>query len=192
MLIVAPATAYDAKGMLKAAIRSNNPVLFFENKLLYPSMGPVPEGDYLVPLGVADVKRSGEDVTVVTVGAALSKALEAADQLAADGVSVEVVDVRSVVPLDLPTIMGSLAKTGRLVTVEDAPIGFGFGAELVARVVEAGFESLRAPPQRVAAQHVPIAYNSRLENLTLPDVEGVVTAIRATLNASTRRWALPW
>ncbi len=192
LLIVAPATPYDAKGMLKAAVRSNNPVLFFENKLLYPSMGPVPDEDYVVPIGVADVKRQGNDVTVVTIGAALSKGLEAAEQLASEGVSVEVVDVRSVAPLDLPTIMTSVAKTGRLVTVEDAPIGFGFGAELVARVVGAGWDSLRAPPQRVAAKHVPIAYNSRLENLTLPDVEGVLSAIRAALTASTGRWALPW
>ena len=181
LVIVAPATPADAKGLLKAAIRSNNPVLFFEDKLLYPVTGPVPEGEHLVPIGRCDVKRAGRDATLVTVGAALGKALEAATALAADGIEVEVVDVRTLVPLDLSTIVRSVAKTGRLVTLEDAPVTHGFGCEIVARVVEVASASLRRPPRRVGALPVPIPYNGRLERLAVPDVERVVAALRAVL-----------
>jgi pyruvate/2-oxoglutarate/acetoin dehydrogenase E1 component/TPP-dependent pyruvate/acetoin dehydrogenase alpha subunit len=183
LLVVAPATPYDAKGLLKAAIRSDNPVLFFENKLLYTETGPVPEAGYLVPLGKADVKRSGTDVTVVSVGAALSKAVEAARQLAAEGVEVELVDVRSLVPLDLDTLLASVRRTGRLVTVEDGCLGHGFGAEIVARITEVAFSSLRAAPRRVAAADVPIPYASALENHVLPDPARLVEAVRATLRS---------
>ncbi len=182
LIILAPATPYDAKGLLKAAIRSDNPVLFFENKLLYPEIGPVPETDYVVPIGKADVKRAGRDVTLVTVGAALGKAREAADRLSQQGVEVEIVDVRSLVPLDLDTILGSVARTGHLVTVEDAPLGHGFGAEILARVTEVAFDLLRAAPRRVAAADVPIPYNSALENLALPDAARIEEAVRAVLH----------
>ena len=181
LVVVAPATPADAKGLLKSAIRSDNPVLFFENKLLYAATGPVPEGEHLVPLGVADVKRAGRDVTVVTVGAALSRALEAAEELHRDGVEIEVVDVRTLVPLDLATILASVAKTGRLVTVEDAPRTHGFGAEVVARVVDVAFGALRAAPRRVAAADVPLSYNSALENAALPDAAAVAHACRAVM-----------
>ena len=181
LIVVAPATPADAKGLLKSAIRSDNPVLFFENKLLYADIGPVPEGEHLVPLGVADIKRRGREVTVVTVGACLSKALEAADVLQREGVEIEVVDVRTLVPLDLATILGSVARTGRLVTVEDAPLTHGFGAELVAQVAQLGFGALRSAPRRVAARDVPLSYNSALENAALPDVQDVVAACRGVL-----------
>jgi 2-oxoisovalerate dehydrogenase E1 component len=181
LIVIAPATPADAKGLLKAAIRSNNPVVFFENKLLYAESGPVPEGDHVVPIGVADVKRVGRDVTLVTVGAVLSRALEAARVLERDGVSVEVVDVRTLVPLDLATIVRSVAKTGRLVTLEDAPLTHGFGAEIVARVAENAHGALRAAPRRVAGLDVPLAYDAALENAALPNVERIVTAIRAAL-----------
>lgn len=181
LIVIAPATPADAKGLLKAAIRSNNPVVFFENKLLYAESGPVPEGDYVVPIGVADVKRAGTDVTLVTVGAVLSRALEAARALERDGVSVEVVDVRTLVPLDLATIVRSVAKTGRLVTLEDAPLMHGFGAEIVARVVEVAHGALRAAPRRVAGLDVPLAYDAGLENAALPNVERIVAAIRGVL-----------
>jgi 2-oxoisovalerate dehydrogenase E1 component len=184
LIVVAPATPADAKGLLKAAIRSDNPVLFFENKLLYAATGPVPEGEYVVPLGVADIKRSGRDVTVVTVGAALSKALEAAEVLTREGVDVEVVDIRTLVPLDVATILGSVARTGRLVTVEDAPRTHGFGAEVVAEVARLGFGALRAAPRRVAARDVPLSYNSALENAALPAVDDVVQACRGVLGLS--------
>ena len=178
LIVVAPATPYDSKGMLKAAIRSNNPVLFFENKLLYTATGPVPLEDYIVPLGLADVKRLGTDVTVVSVGAVLARVLDAAEQLSRDGVDVEVVDVRTLVPLDLATIVRSVTKTGRLVTVEDGSLGHGFGSEIVARVVEVAHDVLQAPPKRVASVDVPIPYNTTLENLVVPDTERIVSACR--------------
>lgn len=185
LIIVAPATPRDAKGLLKAAIRSNNPVLFFEDKLLYPVTGPVPEGDYLVPLGVSDIKREGRDVTVVSIGAALGKAMEAANQLAARGIEAEVVDVRTLVPLDLATIVKSVMKTGRLVTIEDAPVMHGFGAEIVARVVEVASDALRSAPVRVGALSVPIPYNSALENLALPDAERLRDAVCSVVRGRT-------
>jgi len=181
LMLVAPGTPADAKGLLKAAIRSNNPVVYFENKLLYTATGPVPEGEYFVPLGVADVKRRGRDVTLVSVGAALGKALEAAAVLAADGVEVEVVDVRTLVPLDTATILRSVAHTGRLVTVEDASVFHGFGAEVVARVVEHAFDALRAPPRRVGALDVPIPYHTGLENEVVPSARRLVDALRSVL-----------
>lgn len=181
LIVVAPATPRDAKGLLKAAIRSNNPVVFFENKLLYAESGLVPDGDYVVPLGLADVKRAGRDVTLVTVGAVLGRALEAARALEAEGTSVEVVDVRTLVPLDAETIVRSVAKTGRLVTVEDGAYTHGFGAEIVARVVEVAFGALRAPPRRVAGLDVPLAYDAGLENAALPDVAAIVAAVRAVV-----------
>jgi len=151
LIVIAPATPYDAKGLLKAAIRSNNPVLFFENKLLYTLTGPVPaEGvDYLVPIGVADVKREGGDVTLVSIGAALGVALEAAGELARRGIDVELIDPRTLVPLDLAAIVRSAVKTGRLVTLEEGPLGHGFGSEIVARVVEVAWEALKASPKRL-------------------------------------------
>ena len=155
--------------MLKAAIRSNNPVVFFENKLLYTVTGPVPQEEYIVPIGRCDIKRAGRDLTMVTIGAALSKALEAAEQLASEGIEVEIVDARTLVPFDLETVLRSVEKTGRLMTVEDGSLTHGFGAEVLARVVEAGWGALVAPPRRVAAEDVPIPYDNALENLALPD-----------------------
>ena len=181
LLVLAPGTAADAKGLLKAAIRSNNPVLFFENKLLYADAGPVPEGEYLVPIGKADVKRPGTDVTIVSVGAALARTLDAARALDEKGVSAEVIDVRTLVPLDLATIVRSVARTGHLVTVEDGPLGHGFGSEIVARVVEVAYPALRAAPRRVAAADVPLPYNSGLENAALPDAERIVAVVQKTL-----------
>ena len=181
LVVAAPATPYDAKGMLKAAIRSNNPVLFFENKLLYTEVGPVPEGDYLVPLGVADVKRPGRDVTVVSLGAALSKVMDVARELEPQGIDLEVVDLRTLVPLDMATVARSVQRTGRLVTVEDGPLCHGFGAEVVARVAEALHGALRAAPRRVAALDVPIPYCTALEELALPDEQRIMEAVKATL-----------
>ncbi len=181
LIVLAPGTPYDAKGLLKAAIRSNNPVLFFENKVHYTATGPVPQDEYLVPIGVADIKRAGTDLTLVSIGVALANALEAAQQLAANGVEVEVVDVRSLVPLDLATIVRSVAKTGRLVTVEDAALCHGFGSEVVARVAEVAFSHLKAAPRRVAGADVPIPYNTALENAAVPDVEAIRKAAEACL-----------
>jgi len=179
LIIIAPGMPYDAKGLLKAAIRSNNPVLFFENKLLYTAIGPVPEEEYIVPIGVAEVKRAGDDVTLVAIGAMLIPALEAADTLAGEGISVEVVDPRTLVPCDWATIVRSVIKTGRLVVAEPGPLTHGFGTEVVTRVTETALGALKAPPRRVAGADVPIPYNRALENAALPDVEDVLRAVRA-------------
>jgi 2-oxoisovalerate dehydrogenase E1 component len=181
LIVMAPGTPYDAKGMLKAAIRSNNPVLFFENKLLYTVIGPVPEEEYVVPIGVAEIKRSGRDVTLVAVGSMVGPALEAADKLLSEGIQVEVVDPRTLVPCDWATIVRSAMKTGRLVVAEPGAMTHGFGAEVIARVSGAAFDALKAPPRRVAAADVPIPYNRTLENAALPDAEDIAKAVRAAL-----------
>jgi pyruvate/2-oxoglutarate/acetoin dehydrogenase E1 component len=181
LIVVAPGTPYDAKGLLKAAIRSNNPVLFFENKLLYTSIGPVPEEEYLVPIGRADVKRAGQDVTLVAVGAMVPQALEAAEALARDGVSVEVVDPRTLVPCDWGAIVESVVKTGRLVVVEPGAETHGFGGEVIARVASVALGNLKAGPRRVAAADVPMPYNRALETAATPDVEDIISAVRDIL-----------
>jgi 2-oxoisovalerate dehydrogenase E1 component len=184
LLVLAPGTPADAKGLLKAAIRSNNPVLFFENKLLYLATGPVPEGEYLVPLGVAEVKRSGENVTLVTVGAVLLTALEATQALAREGIDVEVVDLRTLVPCDWATVIRSVVKTGRLAVVEEGALTHGFGAEVVARVTSAAWGALKAAPTRVAAMDVPIPYNRVLENAAVPGVEQIVMAVEGLMGVT--------
>ncbi|MFQ6102347.1 MAG: transketolase C-terminal domain-containing protein [Anaerolineae bacterium] len=185
LIIIAPGTPYDAKGLLKAAIRSNNPVLFFENKLLYTAIGPVPEEEYIVPIGVAEVKRAGDDVTLVAIGAMVGLALEAAETLGGEGISVEVVDPRTLVPCDWATVVRPVVRTGRLVVTEPGPLTHGFGAEVVARVAGVGLGALKAPPRRVAGADVPIPYNRALENAALPDVEDVLKALRAVLASPT-------
>jgi 2-oxoisovalerate dehydrogenase E1 component len=182
LIVIAPGTPYDAKGLLKAAIRSNNPVLFFENKLLYTAIGPVPEEEYLVPIGVADIKRPGEDLTLVAIGAMVGPAMEAAEMLArrtspGRSIDVEVVDPRTLVPCDWATIVRSVVKTGRLVVAEPGALTHGFGAEVVSRVTEAALGALKAPPRRVAGADVPIPYTTRLENAALPDVDDILEAV---------------
>jgi 2-oxoisovalerate dehydrogenase E1 component len=178
LIIVAPSTPYDAKGLLKSAVRSNNVVLFFENKLLYATTGPIHDGEYLVPIGVADVKCEGRDATVVAIGAMVPAALEAAGMLANEGIEVEVIDPRTLVPLDLATIVRSVVKTGRLVVVEEAHFGGGFGGQIAARVADAAFRALRAPIKRLAGLDVPIPYNRALETASIPSAEQIVEAVR--------------
>jgi 2-oxoisovalerate dehydrogenase E1 component len=178
LIIIAAGTPYDAKGLLKAAIRSNNPVLFFENKLLYTAIGPVPEEEYIVPIGVAEVKRAGDDVSLVAVGAMVGAALEAAETLSGEGISVEVVDPRTLLPCDWATVVRSVMKTGRLVVAEPGALTHGFGAEVVSRVTEVAMGALKRPPRRVAGMDVPIPYNRTLENAALPDVEDMIKAVR--------------
>jgi pyruvate/2-oxoglutarate/acetoin dehydrogenase E1 component len=182
LIILTPGTPYDSKGLLKAAIRSNNPVLFFENKLLYTAIGPVPEEEYLVPIGVAEVKRQGEDVTLVALGAMVGPALEAAENLTGEGISVEVVDPRSLVPCDWATIVRSVVKTGRLVVAEPGAMNHGFGAEVVTRVVSSALGALKAPPRRVASIDVPIPYNRSLENAALAGMEDILKAVREVVS----------
>ena len=181
LVVIMPSTPYDAKGLLKAAIRDDNPVVFLEKRLLYSRPGPVPLGDYVVPIGVADVKRKGEDVTVVTYAQGVHLALQAARQLARDGVEVEVVDLRTLKPFDIDTVAASVHKTGRLVAVTEAARAASMASEIVARVTDEVFDSLKAAPVRVAAEDTPMPYAAPLERAVLPQVDDVVAAINRVL-----------
>ncbi|GIW07389.1 MAG: TPP-dependent acetoin dehydrogenase complex, E1 protein subunit beta [Dehalococcoidia bacterium] len=180
--VVTPSTPADAKGLLVSAIRDDNPVVFLEHKLLYGTKGHVPAGAYTIPLGVADVKRPGRHITVVGVHMMVLKALQAADQLAEEGIELEVIDPRTLVPLDEATIVESVKKTGRLIVTHEAATRGGYGAEIVARVVELAFDYLDAPPVRVCAKDVPIPYSAVLEEAALPQVTDLVTAARALMH----------
>ena len=177
--VVQPATAYDVKGLLKAAVRDDNPVVFYEHKLLYNTKGRVPEEDYVIPLGQADVKREGRDVTVVATAMMVHKALKAAETLEREGISVEVVDPRTLVPLDKETIVQSVIKTGRCVVVHEAVKRGGYGGEIVSTIVESeAFDYLDAPIQRVAGREVPMPFSTHLEQYVIPSEENIVAAIR--------------
>lgn len=177
--IVEPATPYDAKGLIKAAIRDDDPVLYFEHKYLYRRIrGEVPEGDYIVPIGRADVKRPGRDVTILTYGWMLHKSLEAAEILAQEGIEAEVVDLRTLLPLDDETILSSVAKTGRAVIVHEDTRTGGIAGELAMRINERIFEYLEAPVVRVTAPDTPVPYSPPLEEFFLPQVEEIVQAAR--------------
>lgn len=175
--IAIPATPYDAKGLLKSAIRGEDPVLFFEHKMLYALKGDVPDEDYLVPFGQAAVRREGSDATVIAIGGVLPKVMEAAEQLAAQGVSLEVIDPRTLVPLDLAAMVESVKKTHRVVIVHEAHRRAGPGAEIAASLAEAAIADLDAPILRVATKNVPFPYNPDLENFILPSVEEIVAAV---------------
>ena len=181
--IILPATPADAKGLLKSAIRDNNPVVSFECSRLNAVTGPVPDGDHLVPLGKAEVKRSGSDVTVVALAFYVQEALAVAAELAGAGISVEVVDPRTLVPLDVETLRASVRKTGRLVIVDEAPPTCSAAAEIAAMVVEdtPTFRALKAPVQRVCAAPVPVPYSPTLEKAALPDRAAITAAIHRVL-----------
>jgi len=181
LVVVAPATPYDAKGLLVSAIRDDNPVIFLEHKALYATKGAVPEAPYAIPLGKADVKRAGTDVTLVATQAMVSRALAAAGDLEKDGVSVEVIDPRSLVPLDEATILASVARTGRLVIAHEAVKRGGWGAELAALVAEHALDVLDAPIVRVAARNVPMPYNDSLERATIPSQQDIAAALRSVV-----------
>jgi len=168
LIVVQPSTPKDAKGLLKSAIRNNNPVIFIEHKLLYNTKGPVPEGEYLIPLGKADIKRPGDDLTIVSSSRMVLFSLNAAEKLAAQGINAEVVDIRTLRPLDMETIADSVRKTHRLVVVNEGVRSGGFAAELMARAYEQVFDYLDAPIVRVTSEDVPIPYNERLELAALP------------------------
>ncbi len=178
--VVAPSTPYDAKGLLIAAIRDNNPVLFMEHKLLYRLKGPVPEETYCLPLQSAEVKREGRDLTIVAYSIMAPRALEAATQLATEGIEVEVVDPRCLKPLDVETITRSVSKTGRVLIAHEAPLTGGFGGELAAVIAASeAFDYLDAPIRRLAGRNIPIPYNRTLERAAVPQVEDIVAAARA-------------
>jgi len=179
--VVTPSTPADAKGLLVSAIRDDNPVVFLEHKMLYNTKGPVPAGEHTVPLGVADVKREGRHVTVVGIHTMVHKALAAAETLAREGIELEVVDPRTLVPLDVETIVASVRKTGRLIVTHEAYERAGIAAEIITQVITAAFDSLDAPPVRLCAKNVPIPYNAGLEAAALPQTDDIAAAARQLL-----------
>ena len=176
--VVLPSTPYDAKGLLKSAIRDDNPVVFIEDKMDWRVTGPVPEGEYTVPLGVADVKREGEDVTLVGTSSMVRVCLEAAELLAADGISAEVVDPRTLTPLDEDTLVRSAEKTGRAIVVDEGHRRYGVTAELASVIAEGAFYHLDAPVRRLGALDVPVPFSPPLEDQTVPTPESVAAAAR--------------
>jgi pyruvate dehydrogenase E1 component beta subunit len=183
LLVAMPATPADAKGLLKTAIRLDDPVVFIEHKSLYLETGEVPDGEHLVPFGEAAVAREGSDVTIVAWSKMVQFSLKAAELLAGEGIDVEVVDPRTLVPLDEDAILESVAKTGRLVVVHEAHRRGGFGGEIAALVAERAFDQLKAPIARVAARDVPLPMAPNLERLILPQVEWIVDVVRAAVRA---------
>ena len=194
--IVCPATAYDANGLLKAAVRDGNPVLMFEHKLLYGSKGAraetgsvdasseIPDGDYTVPIGKGIVRREGTDVTIVATLLMMHRALQAADLLAAEGISAEIIDPRSLVPFDWELLQASVAKTGRLVTVEESPKRGGLGAEIAATAAEQMLDLLLAPVRRVAAPNTPAPFSPPMERFYIPDAARIAAAAKELVRIS--------
>jgi pyruvate dehydrogenase E1 component beta subunit len=176
--VVAPGTPADAKGLLKSAIRSDDPVLFIEHATLYQMRGEVPDGDVLEPIGKSKIQRPGRDVTIITYSKGLELSLKAADQLAQEGIEAEVVDLRSLRPLDMGPVLESFRKTNRAVVVEEGWRSFGVGAEVASRIYEECLDFVDAPIQRVAQKEVPLPYNRDLEQLALPQVEDVIRAVK--------------
>jgi pyruvate dehydrogenase E1 component beta subunit len=178
--VVVPSTPYDAKGLMKSAIRDDNPVAVFEDKMMYRAIkGPVPEADYTIPLGVADVKRAGEDLTIVATSSMVHTALEAAAQLAEIGLSAEVVDPRTLVPLDKQALIDSAQKTGHVIVVDEGYEQFGVTAELASIIADGAFYYLDAPVRRMGAMNVPVPFSPVLEDLTIPSPAGLVEAAKA-------------
>ncbi|MED0716522.1 alpha-ketoacid dehydrogenase subunit beta [Aeribacillus composti] len=180
--VVQPSTAYDAKGLLKAAIDDDNPVIFYEHKLLYKTKSHVPEEQYSIPLGKADIKREGKDVTIVATAIMVHKALEAAKELEKEGIDAEIVDPRTLVPLDEETIVESVKKTGRVVVVHEAVKRGGYGGEIASVIAESeAFDYLDAPIKRLGGLPVPIPYNPNLEKAAVPQVPDIIKAVKETV-----------
>ncbi len=178
--VVTSSTPYDVKGLLVASIRDNNPVVFMEHKLLYRTKGAVPEESYTIPLGKAEVKREGRDLSVIAYSIMVPRALEAAEQLAAEGIEIEVVDLRSLKPMDKETIVRSVCKTGRAMIVHESPVTGGVGGETAAVIADSeAFDYLDAPIRRLAGWDVPIPYNRTLERAAVPQVDDILVAARA-------------
>jgi acetoin:2,6-dichlorophenolindophenol oxidoreductase subunit beta len=181
--VVMPSNPADAKGLLKSAIRDNNPVIFLESRMLYSLTGPIPSGEHLVPLGSASIKRAGNEITIVATGRTVSLALSAAGKLSKEGVEVEVIDPRTLKPLDSATILQSVHKTNRLVVVSDGSRTCGYAAEIMATVVEECFYELDAPPQRVCTRDIPMPVAPSLQRAVMVSEEEIVSACRRTLAA---------
>jgi pyruvate dehydrogenase E1 component beta subunit len=180
--VAVPSTAYDAKGLMKSALRGRDPVIFIEYKRLYTDEGEVPEEEYTIPFGQADVKRQGRDATIVATGPMVGKALEAAQTLSQEGIEVEVVDPRTLVPLDKATIFASVEKTNRVVVTDEEVRRGGSSAEIASLIAEECFDALDAPVKRVAAADVPMPFSPELEKLVLPKAEDLVAAVRALVS----------
>jgi pyruvate dehydrogenase E1 component beta subunit len=180
LLVVSPSNAADAKGLLKAAIRNANPVIFLENEILYGQTGPVPKmDDFVLPIGKARIARSGKDVTIVSFSIGMTYALKAADELASQGIEAEVIDLRTIRPMDIETVLASVQKTGRCVTVEEGWPQSGVGSEISAQIMERAFDYLDAPVKRITGKDVPMPYAANLEKLALPNVAEVVEAVKS-------------
>jgi len=179
--VVAPGTPHDAKGLLKSAIRSDDPVLFIEHATLYQTKGEVQEGEFFEPIGVAKIQRPGRDVTIVTYSKMLQVSLEAAGQLAQQGIEAEIVDLRSLRPLDMEPVLDSFRRTNRAVIVEEGWRSFGVGAEVSSRLYEQAFDYADAPIQRVAQKEVPLPYNRALEQAALPQAADIIAAVKRVL-----------
>ena len=179
LIVVAPSTPMDAKGLMKSSIRAGNPVVFIEHKLLYNTKGEVPDDDYLIPIGKADIKRDGRDITIVSYSRTLLFALEAAEILSQRGIEAEVIDLRTIEPLDMDTILESIRGTGRLLVVHESHSNCGLGAEIMARVGEQAPDRLIRPARRLGAKHFPIPVAEPLENAVLPQTEDIVRAVEA-------------
>jgi pyruvate dehydrogenase E1 component beta subunit len=181
LTVVMPATPADAKGLLKSSIRSDDPVVFIEHEVLYGDKGEVPEGEHLVPIGKAEIKRAGSDVTLITYSRSLKTTLAAAEKLVEEGIDPEVIDLRSIRPLDIEALIGSVVKTHRAVIVEEDWPYCGLGAGISDRITQAAFDELDAPIRRVASKDAPIPYNRHLEATMLPSVERIVAAVNDVL-----------
>ena len=181
--VVMPSTPRDAKGLLKAAIRDDDPVVFIEHKLLYMTEGDVPDEEYLIPLGLADVKRPGSDVTLVSWSHMVLKSLQAAEELAEEGISAEVIDLRTLVPMDTTCVLDSVRRTGRLVIAQEAIKRGGVGSDIAAIVAEQAFDALRAPIVRVAGLNTTIPFNLALEKAAVPQVGDIVAGVRSVMQA---------
>jgi pyruvate dehydrogenase E1 component beta subunit len=178
LIVVSPGTPYDAKGLLKSAIRTDDPVLFIEHATLYQVRGEVPDGDYTVPIGKSEIKRAGKDITVVTYSKMLDQSLKAAEELSKDGIEIEIVDLRTLRPLDMEPVLDSFKKTNRAVIVEEGWRSFGVGSEVASRIYEEAFDYVDAPIRRLAQKEVPLPYNRRLEQSALVQVEDIVSAVK--------------
>ncbi|GHH98930.1 alpha-ketoacid dehydrogenase subunit beta [Neobacillus kokaensis] len=181
--VVQPSNAYDAKGLMKAAIKDDNPVLFYEHKMLYPVKGEVPEEEYEIPLGKADIKKSGTDISIVATGIMVNRAMEAAAELENEGINVEVIDPRTLVPLDTETILESVKKTSRVLVVYEAVKRGGYGAEIASMIAESdAFDYLDAPIRRLGGVAAPIPYNPELEKAAVPQVNDIIKECRKLMN----------
>jgi len=179
--VVSPGTPEDAKGLLKACIRSDDPVLYIEHATLYQARGEVSEGDYTIPIGVSKIQRSGKDVTLITYSKMLELSIKAAEKLAVDGIEVEIVDLRTLRPLDMGPVVESFKKTNRAVIVEEGWRSYGVGAEVATRLYEEAFDYVDSPIKRVAQKEVPLPYNRALEQFALPQVEDIVQAVKEVM-----------